>query len=64
MYNSKFQLFTCKLFFYLAHSVVLYILQGILPVTIDTAIYYVLSDKLHGHMFHSLGGRLQAIKIR
>jgi len=50
-------------FFYLAHSVVLYILQGILPVTIDTTIYYVLSDKLHGCMFQPLGGRLQAIKI-
>jgi hypothetical protein len=62
MFNSKFQLFSCKLF-YLAYSVVLYILQGILPITVDATIYYVLSDKLHGHIFQTLGGHLQAIKV-
>lgn len=41
----------------------LYILQGILPITIDTAAYNVLSDESHGYVFLPLGSHFQAIKI-
>jgi len=34
-----------------------------LPVTIDTTIYYALSDAFHSCMFWLLGGNLQAITI-